>query len=74
MEETSTELFLRLMNERNNRIAADEPEVLPPSLDPIREQRQADRREKLGQLRARTHSGKRPQRVRSILPHIDLSE
>lgn len=72
MEETSTERFLRLMNERNARIAADEVTSLP-SVDLIRERRQTERREKLGQLRARTHSGSRPKRPINIFPHVDLS-
>lgn len=74
MEETSTERFLRRMNEQNERIAAQDTVERTPATtrDPIREQRQAERREKLGQLRARTHSGKRVQKISNVLPHINL--
>jgi hypothetical protein len=72
VEETSGERFLRWMNEENARIAA-QMETAAPSLDEIREQRQEERREKLGQLRARTHSGSRPKHSKNVFGYIDVS-
>lgn len=70
----STEKFLRILNEQNARIAAREAGKTPePDIDPIREQRQQERRDKLGQLRARQKSGNRPHRARSVFPRVDAS-
>lgn len=72
----STENFLRILNEQNARIAAREADKTPePELDvdPIREQRQQERRDKWGQLRAREKSGKRPHKARSVFPRVDPS-
>lgn len=67
MSKGSTSDFLRLLNEQNERIAArkaaEEEEQQKLGSDPVRLQRDKERRERLGQLRAREHSGKRPRRV-----------
>lgn len=71
-EETAR--FLRLMNEENARIAAREAALLKEvPVDPVREQKDKERREKWGQLRAREHSSKRPMEVRSVFGHVDLN-
>lgn len=59
--------FLRRMNEQNERIAAREAAEASPTggVDPIREQRMTERREK-GQLRARPHPSKRPRRAKPV--------
>lgn len=68
--------FLRLMNETNDAIAAREAEELAQKhvgMDPIRVQREAERRERLGQLRARQHvSGRRNSPVRNVFGYTDL--
>lgn len=71
----STENFLRILNEQNARIAALEADRAQQKadVDPIREQRQQERRDKLGQLRAREKQGKRPHRARSVFPRVDPS-
>jgi hypothetical protein len=40
--------------------------------DPARAKRDAERRERLGQLRAREHSGKRPNHVRSAFGPVNM--
>lgn len=59
--------FLRLLNEQNERIAArkarEEEEARARGLDQVRLQKDQERRERLGQLRAREHSSKRPRRA-----------
>jgi hypothetical protein len=67
MPNESTSNFLRLMHEANKRIAEHEAKKTEPKetgTDPIREQRQAERRERWGQLRAREHPSRRPKRAR----------
>jgi hypothetical protein len=58
--------FLQQLNEQNERIAArkaaEEEAKKKAGADPVRLQRDAERRERLGQLRAREHSSKRPRR------------
>jgi hypothetical protein len=57
-----TEEYLRILNKQNEMIAATEKkEDIQP--DSIRVQRDQERREKWGQLRAREKRGKRPNRV-----------
>lgn len=59
--------FLRRMNEQNEAIIARrkaEEEAAKPAPDLVRQQRDAERRERLGQLRAREHPSKRPLRAR----------
>lgn len=70
-----TESFLILLQQQNERIAAQEAERNPieSDLDPIREQRDQARREKYGQLRAREHPGKRRTHVTSVFGYTDLS-
>ena len=68
----STEEFLRVMNERNAAIAARAKEV--PTPDELRLQREKERREKWGQLRAREQPSKRPTRNQgSPFGYVDLS-
>ena len=65
--------FLRRMNEQNDRIAAREAEKASPAggVDPIREERMAERREK-GQLRARPHPSKRPRKAKPVWDTVYL--
>lgn len=65
----STEKFLRRLNEQNAAIAAREAKKSPGE-DPVRLQREKDRREKWGELRAREHPGKRPKQVRNVFGHV----
>lgn len=67
----STAEFLRVMNERNNAIAAREAERVAnlPQPDLVRLQREQERREKWGPLRARAQPSKRVHRVRHIFGH-----
>lgn len=56
MASESTASFLNWLNQQNAEIAAREAEKEPPSgvgLDPIREQREDERRAKYGPMRAR---------------------
>ena len=72
----STERFLRLVNEQNARIAAAKARevALEQDLtDHIRLQREKERREKWGQLRAREHPSRHPARARRVFPYIDVS-
>lgn len=64
------------MNEANNRIAAREAEEAAPKtdLDSERLKRDAERRERLGTLRAREHPGKRPRQARNVFGFIDLGK
>lgn len=76
MPKRDTEGFLRWLNEQNDKIAAKEAK--PPEgvgVDPIREQREAERRERLGQLRAREHSGRarRGRKARNVFGYSDPS-
>lgn len=66
-----TENFLRLLNESNARIAARQAEEAAATTpDQVRLQRDAERREKWGQLRAREHPGSRPHEVRNAFGHV----
>lgn len=68
----STENFLRLLNEQNKTIAAREAALLVEiPTDPVRLQRDQERREKWGQLRAREHTSKRPKQARSVFGYVD---
>ena len=63
----STRRFLEEMNRRNAAIAARDAErarIVEP--DKVRLQREAKRREKYGQLRAREKPSKRPHRARHL--------
>lgn len=67
-----TESFLRLMNAQNERIAARETgKAKEPNVDPIREQRQEERRDKWGTLRARSKPGNRPHKARNVFPYVN---
>jgi hypothetical protein len=71
-----TKRFLEIINRQAEGVAAREAEKVQPQgvgLDPIREQRDQERREKLGELRAREKPGKRPHRARSVFPRVDPS-
>jgi hypothetical protein len=70
----STERFLQLMEAQNARIAAYNAEhEHETTSDPVRLQREAERREKWGQLRAREHPSRHPTRARRVFPYIDVS-
>lgn len=63
------------MNATNSSIAAREAEAAhPENVDSERLKRDAERRERLGTLRAREHPGKRPRRAYNVFGHIDLSK
>jgi hypothetical protein len=65
-----TENFLRLLNESNARIAAMEAErQAVKGLDEVRLQREQERREKWGQLRAREHQRSRHYQVNNVFGH-----
>lgn len=68
----STRRFLEGLNVQNQKIAAQETE-LPEGVgvDPYRVQRDQERREKYGQLRAREKASKRPNRARRLFPYVD---
>lgn len=76
MAQRDTAKFLRIMNEANERIAAREAEEAQPQtdLDSERLKRDAERRERLGTLRAREHSSKRPRQAYPVFGHVELSE
>lgn len=67
--------FLRLLNEENAAIATEESvkESKKPKPDLVRHQREEERREKWGSLRAREQPSKRPRQARNVVPHVDLS-
>lgn len=71
----NTANFLRLLEEQNAVIAAQEAErkAQLPKPDQIRLQREQERREKWGTLRARKHPGRRPVRSYNVFPHVDPS-
>jgi hypothetical protein len=62
--------FLARLNEQNERIAArkaeEEEKASQRTPDEVRLQRDQERREKWGQLRAREHPSKRPRRASTI--------
>lgn len=62
-----------MMNTQNELIAAREAKQAQDiSPDYVRIQREKERREKLGQLRAREHPGKHPHRARHMFPFQPL--
>lgn len=71
----STEKFFAFLNKQNAAIAAKEAEeaLKKPEPDPVRLQREAERRAKWGQLRAREQPSKRPHRGRSVFGYTNLS-
>ena len=71
----STKRFLDLMEKQNAFIAALEAERNPHGVgeDPIRVQRDQERREKWGELRAREHTSHRPRQAMRVFPYVDLS-
>lgn len=72
----STARFLASMNAMNNRIAEQEAAESAPKvdIDAERVKRDAERRERLGTLRAREHPGKRPRRAYNVFGYMDLSK
>lgn len=70
----STARFLASMNAMNDRIAADEAAVAEPKtdVDPVRIERDAERRARLGQLRAIEHPRSRPKNAVPVFGHINL--
>jgi hypothetical protein len=71
----STANFLRLLNEQNTAIAAREAELEAnkPQPDLVRLQREQERREKWGELRARERRSHRPHQVRRVFPFVNPS-
>lgn len=74
-----TEEFLEALNKQNQAIADREAEkekakeIAKPPPDLVRLQREQERREKWGQLRAREQPNKRPHRVRRLFPFSNPS-
>jgi hypothetical protein len=70
--------FLARLNEQNERIAArkaeEEKKASERTPDEVRLQRDQERRDKWGQLRAREHPSKRPMRARTISEGSDLGQ
>lgn len=64
--------FLRIMNEQNDRMAARQVEK-EADVDQIQLQRDRERREKWGRLRARPHQGKRQKRASPSWDTIDIN-
>lgn len=50
---------------------AEEGVRIEAGVDPVRVKREAKRREELGRLRAREHSGKRPHGARSAFGYVN---
>lgn len=66
----STERFLELLEKQNAAIAVRKAkEAAGVGEDPIRLQREEERRDKFGQLRAREKPSRRQHRVRHIFGH-----
>lgn len=75
MKET-TARFLASMNAMNNRIAEQEAAESAPKvdIDQFQLKRDAERREKQGQLRAREHPRSRPiKSLGSVFGYVDLT-
>jgi len=74
--EEKTRRFLELMEKQNRLVASLQEEQKKPIAgeDPIRVQREEERREKWGQLRAREHTGRRSKTVHRVFPYVNLSE
>lgn len=74
--DNSTERFLDILERQNARIAAaaaNQAQQQEADTDQLRLQREAERREKWGTLRAREQPSKRPHRARNVFDYIDLS-
>lgn len=73
----STEEYLRLLKKQNDAIIAaearKEEEKNRIQADPIRLEREEERRAKWGALRAREKPSKRPQRAHRLFGYTDLS-
>lgn len=70
----STQRFLDILERQNAAIAAyNAGKENALTSDPVRLQREAERREKWGQLRAREQPSKHPHRARNVFPYINLS-
>jgi hypothetical protein len=74
----NTSDFFSFLDQQNNAIAAREAEEaektksrLEVGVDPVRFERDAARRERLGELRAREHTSKRPHRARPVFGHVN---
>lgn len=70
MGEKDTAGFLQFMNGMNESIAAQD-EVRDQRLDQVRVQRDAERRARLGRLRARPRTKHKTHRVRSVFGYVD---
>jgi hypothetical protein len=73
----STEKFFRIMNEANARIATQEAEEASKQpagvgVDQVRLQKDAERREKMGQLRARPKTKKKTHHVHNVFGHVNV--
>lgn len=70
-----TDEFLRVLNAQNDRLAAMKTEEQAPvhGVDEMRLQRNQERREKWGKLRARPRPSRRPRRARSRWDTVDIN-
>lgn len=72
-----TASFLRLMNQRNDEIAAREAEDIAKTAavgpDPVQMQRDKEYREKWGQLRARPRGRAKTKHARNAFGHVNVS-
>jgi hypothetical protein len=68
----SADEFIRLLNERNAYIAAMQVEK-ENSVDQVRLQRDRERRERWGTLRARERPSRRPYVVHNAFGHVSLN-
>lgn len=77
MAEKDTAGFLKWMNAMNDSIAdpkAAEAKIKSQvGLDPVREERDSERRERLGQLRARPKNRSKTNRIRNAFGYTDPS-
>lgn len=70
----NTAHFLATMNAMNNRIAEEAAKPAPKAdIDQFQLKRDAERREKQGQLRAREHPRSRPKNAHPVFGHVDLT-
>lgn len=73
MTKKDTASFFRFINEMNAMVEAGEKPESTAGEDQIRLQRQDERRERLGQLRARPKLRKKTGRAHSVFGYSDLS-
>lgn len=73
MAKKDTASFFRFINEMNAMIEVGERPESTAGEDQLRIQREAERRERLGQLRARPKRKSKTNRISSVFGYTDLS-